>query len=843
NAQADTFTLNGGTLTGAIDGAGGTDTLTGGNVANAFVVTAANGGTATGVGAGFSNVESLTGNAQNDTFTLNGGTLAGAIDGVGGTNSLIAGNVATTFVLTATNAGTATGVGGFANINNLTGGAQNDTFTLGAALTGAVQGLGGNDVIQINTGGSAASIDGGLGTDQVSYAGSAGPVTIAVTTHTSIENLVGSASGADVLQGTTAADTFASTAAAAGTVAGVTFSSFENLQGLDGNDTFNIGHAFAGVDGGLGTDILDFSSSATARNVTLASTVAAGFSGTAVGGADTFAGIDDLRAGASTTDSLTGLNAASTWTLGAALSYASGGSTLPLAGFEVLTGGSAVDTFNVNASSTATLNGGAGNDLFVFANNVTAGVVDGGAGTDVLDLSAYQTARNVVLTAAGGTDGFNGTEASVTQGFRNVDDVRGSTTAADVITGLAGAAQWLLAGNTGSTYTSGGRTLAFSSFSTVNGGSGADGFRFGAGTQSGNFAVTGGAGDTADVVGAFTVSGGNLTLTNVQTITDSSGAVVTAGTLTITGATGGVGSTSAPLKTNVNAANIQGGAVVLEEQSGSVTLDIDSGTAAANVRVVAGDAVLGLLKGSGVTVVTSAGSIVHSGAATQANIAAGSASLTAVGGSVGTSGQAIVFTAPATSAGITLDINAGTTVNASVTGNATLGQIKGNSVTVAALGGDLVHDGDSDVKAATDATLNASGFVGRDDSSPVVVEASATGLITVSAGQRYSIDNVNNTLVSATGAGTSVSAKVNKAIAAGVGSVSAADDLVTIDWAGLDPNVALVDCLQPCVQLPADQSEDPGLAQIREATKFLLIRTDSGWKMIPVFPREAIAAN
>jgi hypothetical protein len=45
------------------------------------------------------------------------------------------------------------------------------------------------------------------------------------------------------------------------------------------------------------------------------------------------------------------------------------------------------------------------------------------------------------------------------------------------------------------------------------------------------------------------------------------------------------------------------------------------------------------------------------------------------------------------------------------------------------------------------------------------------------------------------------------------------------------------------VKLPADQSEDPALAQLREATKLLLIRTDKGWKMIPVVARETIAAN
>src|SRR4029079_18127790 len=86
NAQTDTFTLNGGTLSGSVDGAGGSDTLIGDNVVNTFVATAANGGTATGVTGGFSNVENLTGNAQADTFRLTGGTLSGAVNGAAGTD-------------------------------------------------------------------------------------------------------------------------------------------------------------------------------------------------------------------------------------------------------------------------------------------------------------------------------------------------------------------------------------------------------------------------------------------------------------------------------------------------------------------------------------------------------------------------------------------------------------------------------------------------------------------------------------------------------------------------------------------------------------------------------------
>jgi hypothetical protein len=226
-----------------------------------------------------------------------------------------------------------------------------------------------------------------------------------------------------------------------------------------------------------------------------------------------------------------------------------------------------------------------------------------------------------------------------------------------------------------------------------------------------------------------------------------------------------VGGAGTPLKTNVNVVNITGGAVTLQEQSGSVVLDVDSGASTVNVTVLAGDAVLGLLKGSQVTVTANTGNLLHNGTALAADVSSNDAFLTA-GGSIGTTAAAIVFDVP------------------------------------------------------------------------------ATGKITINAGTGATIENLRGATVANIGSGVvRVASTALTASANAQASANASRDLVTVDWAGLDPNVALVDCLQPCVKLPADQSEDPGLAQLREATKLLLIRTDTGWKMIPVFAREAIASN
>ena len=145
---ADTFQLSGGTLTGSIDGAGNIDTVIADNLATTFVVTGLNTGTVTGVAAGFADVENLTGGALDDTFQLSGGTLTGSIDGAGDIDTLIADNLATTLVVTGLNTGTVTGVGaGFTNVENLTGGSLADTFqaATGATLTGVMDGGDGND--------------------------------------------------------------------------------------------------------------------------------------------------------------------------------------------------------------------------------------------------------------------------------------------------------------------------------------------------------------------------------------------------------------------------------------------------------------------------------------------------------------------------------------------------------------------------------------------------------------------------------------------------------------------------------------------------------------------------
>src|SRR5690606_8019334 len=91
----------------------------------------------------FSNVQNLNGGMSDDEFFMMGGTISGNINGSGGTNTLAANNTTNTWNISSTDAGTVTGVGGnFASIQNLTGGSGTDNFIFAnnADVTGLING-------------------------------------------------------------------------------------------------------------------------------------------------------------------------------------------------------------------------------------------------------------------------------------------------------------------------------------------------------------------------------------------------------------------------------------------------------------------------------------------------------------------------------------------------------------------------------------------------------------------------------------------------------------------------------------------------------------------------------
>ena len=135
--------------------------------------------------------------------------------------------------------------------------------------------------------------------------------------------------------------------------------------------------------------------------------------------------------------------------------------------------------------------GGTVSDDFVFGTGGSvSGNIGGGGGQTTIDVSAL-AGQNVSLSGLGTVAGFNGSGPGPIAGvFQNVNSIKGSST--DSLTGLNANSAWTIVGAAGS-YASGGRTLTFTNFGTLNGGSGNDTFQIGGAT--GNLTLAGGMGN------------------------------------------------------------------------------------------------------------------------------------------------------------------------------------------------------------------------------------------------------------------------------------------------------------------------------------------------------------
>ncbi len=693
--NTDSFTLSGGTLSGALNGGTGTNTLTGDNVANSWTITGADAGTVTGISGGFSNIANLTGGTGTDSFTLNGGTLSGAIDGgLTGANTLTADNTANTWTISGADAGTVTGIsGGFTNIANLTGGTGTDSFTLaGGTLSGAIDGG--------LTGANTLTADNTANTWTITAA-DAGTVTGVTSGFTNIGNLIGGTgtdsytlsggtlsgaidggAGTNSLTGDNVANTWVVNAADGGTVTGIT-GTFTNIGTLIGGNnadtfTFNPGGILSGpIDGGLGSDTLDFLSYGTTVSASPTVTGSGNVSGTpdpiAYAAGDDYTGMENVLA----TGGLSGPNGqTNAWDITGIDQFTLNGTTY--SGMTAVVGGDQIDTFTIenggqltgataidggpgansiisvgnatwtltggdagsiattagatNFVSIQTLTGGAGNDSFVLnggtlsgaingglgvntltADNlantwvinaadggtvtgitggftnignliggnvgdtfvlndgvVTSGSIDGGAGANTLDLSAYTTPRSILLTASG-VNGFSGTEASIVGGFVNIGVMTLPATVANTLQAQDLANLWTLNGPDSGTLDTGGNVLSFSGVNNLVGGSAADGFTLAGGIVSGS--INGG-------LGSNTLTGDNLA--NTWTITGAdTGTVtgVTGGFTNIGNLIGGTGTDSFTLSGGTLSGAINGGL------TGANTLTADN---AANIWTITG---------------------------------------------------------------------------------------------------------------------------------------------------------------------------------------------------------------------------------------------------------------
>ncbi len=512
--------LTGNNQNNTINGGNGSDTLDGAGGAGDIVSYA---GQTTGVtadlGAGtvvkgtgsdtFTNFEIFNATDQNDY--IKAGALINTINGAGGTDTLSYENIGTSVnvnIATGTTTGALTQT--FTSIENITGGSAADTLT-GDAGNNVIIGGNGNDILNAN--GGSDTLDGGAGNDTATYASYAQAINV---------NL-----GAASLQ---VNDGVGGTS---------TLTSIETLVATNFNDTFNSGATarVISLDGGAGTDTVNFSTESGVVTANLSSTATGAF------GTYTFVGnsIENLIGG-SNNDILTGTTGNNTITGGAGndILNGNGGSdtldggngtdtatfatlgtaiTVNLANFTVTDGAAAVTTLLNIENITGTAN----NDTFLAGTTIVTLGLDGGGGTDTIDFTAVQAAVNANLTSGNANAGF----ASYT--LSNFENITGSTLA-DTLTGSAG--NNVINGGNGD--------------DIINGGGGADTIDGGAGNDTVTFATLGTA-ITANL-GAATLNvvdgaAATTTITNVETLigtnqADTFNSGGTARTITIDGGAG-----------------------------------------------------------------------------------------------------------------------------------------------------------------------------------------------------------------------------------------------------------------------------------------------------------------
>lgn len=506
-------------------------TIVGENKNNTWIIDGADSGSINSGAVTFSNFKNLSGGSQQDRFTFDtAGSLSGTLDGQNGTDTLIAKDAANIWAFTAANVGNIS-VGGttylanFTNMQVLQGGSEVDTFNLSNNFSGTINGGAGNDVFNINA--VVNVLKGEAGNDQFVFSSAANAGTAA--------NIDGGAD-TNTLIGRVDNNTWTISSQNAGTLGltsgplyVTTFTNIQSLTGSTGADIFHINAAITGsINSGAGDNIFNINAAV----------------GDLVGGAnkDSFIFLNNGSAnsidGAGGSNTLTGKNSATTW----AISLAESGSLTDVASgiaylnsfshIQTLQGGSAADTFNLNAVFSGLINGGDGADIF----NINAAIneLQGGDGNDSFIFSSASNAG--VATTIGGGLGTN------------------------TLTGRNGDNTWTVASsNSGTLGITGELTRYVNSFSDIqilNGGTGNDIFilnnlvsgsiNAGAGTNTFNVnaavgALTGGDGDDNFIFGAAgsatTVNGGigNNQITARDGLNTWNLSAVNGGSLQVTG--------------------------------------------------------------------------------------------------------------------------------------------------------------------------------------------------------------------------------------------------------------------------------------------------------------------
>jgi hypothetical protein len=235
--------------------------------------------------------------------------------------------------------------------------------------------------------------------------------------------------------------------------------------------------------------------------------------------------------GSSGSDTLNGLNAASTWDIAAGtIKNTAATKLITYTGFENIVGGTSVDTFTINASTATTISGGDGNDIFnITATGISVDLLVGG--TNANDNDSIVGSTNVNDWSVTATKGSGKLRSSLNDiNFSGMETLTGGGVVDTLTAPNAQANTWVVTAAQDGTI----NALNFKNMETLNGGDGVDTFTTSevfTGTLNGkagsdifnvNHNISGGVnGESGSDI--FNVNAAGLTLNLVGGNTDASG--------------------------------------------------------------------------------------------------------------------------------------------------------------------------------------------------------------------------------------------------------------------------------------------------------------------------------
>jgi Ca2+-binding RTX toxin-like protein len=459
-ASANTFTVSGWTGSLVVDGQGGSDTIVSSNDAD-FALTDGSLDRSTGESFALSSIEvaNLTGGVSNNIFTVSGWTGTGTLGGGSGSDTVASTNNSN-FTLTDSSLVVSGGANitlASIEVAKLTGGVSANSFTVtGWTGTGTMDGLTGTDTIV-----AAEDADFTLGDSELAVSGGATltlkRLEIANLTGGNSDNrfTVSGWSGTGTLDGASGTDTVAASNDANFTLADgslarsdlgtLTLAGIENaeLTGGSSANSFTVTNwtGTGALDGGAASDTL-VAANDTNFTLTDSSLIRAGLGTLSLAGIEVanltggssgnqfnvsgWSGTGTMDAGTGT-DTLNATNDTD-FTLADGSLARSGSGTITLSGFETanLTGGSGSNHFVVTGwTGTGSLDGTSGSDTVVAANNTSFTLTDallartglstlGLVGIEAADLSGGTGDNTFTVTGWTGTGTLSGANGNDT---------------------------------------------------------------------------------------------------------------------------------------------------------------------------------------------------------------------------------------------------------------------------------------------------------------------------------------------------------------------------------------------------------------------------------------------